>query len=56
MLGMAKKETTVNVQARLTTDEVKQLDAAAAAQAVPVTRAQLIAHVLREWINRKGKR
>lgn len=43
----------VNVQGRLTLAEVSDLDAAAGEQEIPVTRAALVSHILREWLRRR---
>lgn len=56
---MAKSEQaggSVNVQGRLTLAEVAELDAAANEQPIPVTRAALISHILREWLKAHRQR
>ena len=47
--GKANEES-ANVQGRLKMSEIAELDRAAAEQAVPVTRAAMISHILREWL------
>ena len=39
-----------NVQGRLTDQELAELDAAAGEQPIPVKRAALVSHILREWL------
>ena len=55
MPGMAKSEAagSINVQGRLRASEVAELDAAAADQSIPVTRAALVSHILREWLKQR---
>ncbi len=55
MPAMAKSDPagSINVQGRLRVSEVAELDAAAAGQSIPVTRAALVSHILREWLQRR---
>jgi hypothetical protein len=43
----------VNVQARLTVAEVRELDEAAAEQPIPVKRGALAAFILRDWLRQR---
>ena len=40
----------VNVQGRLSVTEAAELDRAAESQPIPVTRAALVSHILRKWL------
>lgn len=52
MPAMGKKTGagSVNVQGRLTEEEVVELDHEAESLPVPVTRGALVSHILREWL------
>jgi hypothetical protein len=44
------------VNTRLSQAEIDKLEQAAKSQSVPVSRAQLMAHIIREWLKQQEKR